>query len=150
MMNFDQGEFRQTAEQGADGTQIERIARSISGEYQAVHCYEILMNEAKSEREKRQIAEIRNDEIRHYRIFSSLYLQLTGQAYTVHQTEMCPNTYPEGLRHAIEDEQNTVDFYLESGDKAQNPQVRSIYYRIAKDEQQHAVWFLYFYTLNKF
>lgn len=150
MMDFGQAEFRQTPEQSADGQMIERLGTSITSEYNAIHCYEVLMNEARTETEKRQIAEIRNDEVRHYHTFSALYHQLTGRTYSAHQTEMCPNTYPEGLRHAIESEQNAVDFYLESGDEAHNPHVRSVYYRIAKDEQQHAVWFLYFYTLNKF
>lgn len=150
MTDYGQTDFRQTPEPASDVQITERLGTAITGEYNAIHCYEMLINEARTEMEKRQIAEIRNDEIRHYQIFSSLYQQLTGRTFPAHQTVMCPNTYPEGLRHAIEDEQNAVDFYLETADEAQNPQVKSTFDRIARDEQQHAVWFLYFYTLNKF
>ncbi|WP_010631161.1 ferritin family protein [Sporolactobacillus vineae] len=142
------GAYR-SAEPGGNDTLIERIKAAISGEYNAVNCYQVLMNQARTAHERRQIGEIRDDEMRHYQALSTLYQQLTGQTFQPQQTEQCPSTYMEGLRHAIEDEQNTVDFYLETGDMAADPQIRSLFYRIAKDEQNHAVWFLYFYTLSR-
>lgn len=140
---------RQTEPAGGDSQaqMLERIRTAIGGEYNAIACYEVLMNQAENEKERHQIAEIREDEIRHYQIFSSVYQQLTGETFRPQQTERCPDTYREGLRHAVEDEQNTVDFYLESGDLSPNPQVQSLFYRISRDEQQHAVWFLYFFSL---
>lgn len=134
---------------GMNGSLIERIKEAITGEYNAITCYEVLMNQARTAHERQRIGEIRNDEMHHFQVFSSLYQQLTGQTFQPHQTEQCPSTYMEGLRHAIEDEQNTVDFYLETGDMATDPQIKSIFYRFAKDEQHHAVWFLYFYTLSR-
>ncbi|WP_100488023.1 ferritin family protein [Sporolactobacillus pectinivorans] len=135
---------------GVNSQLIERLRTAITGEYNAITCYEVLMNQARTGHERQQIGEIRGDEMHHYQVFSALYQQLTGETYQPHQTGTCPNTYLEGLRHAIEDEQNTVDFYLESGDMAPNEQIKSIFYRIAKDEQQHAVWFLYFYSLSRY
>ncbi|RYL88866.1 ferritin-like domain-containing protein [Sporolactobacillus sp. THM7-4] len=135
---------------GTERRTIEAIEQAIDGEYSAIACYEILFNMAVSDKEKKQIAEIRNDEIHHYQMFSSLYQQLTGRTHAPQITGRCPETYREGLQHAIEDEQKTVDFYMETADRAQNRRVRSLFYRAATDEQQHAVWFLYFYTLNKF
>ncbi|TGA97027.1 rubrerythrin family protein [Sporolactobacillus shoreae] len=137
------------ADPGMNGQLIERLRTAITGEYNAIHCYEVLMNQARTDHERRRISEIRGDEMHHFQVFSSLYQQMTGETYQPQQTEACPNTYMEGLRHAIEDEQNTVDFYMETGDMATNEQIKSIFYRIAKDEQNHAVWFLYFYALSR-
>ncbi len=58
------------------------------------------------------------------------------------QSEQCSNTYLEGLQHAFDDEQETVDFYNEIADKARNSNVERIFRRAALDEQNHAVWFL--------
>lgn len=137
------------ADSGGNETLMERIQTAITGEYNAITCYQVLMNQAHTEHERQQIGEIREDEMHHFQVLSSLYQQLTGQTFQPQLTEQCPSTYMEGLRHAIEDEQNTVDFYLETGDMATDPQIRAIFYRFAKDEQHHAVWFLYFYTLNR-
>jgi rubrerythrin len=51
-----------------------------------------------------------------------------------------------GLEFAIQDEQRTVDFYLEIADEATNQQVKEIFRRTAADEQNHAVWFLYYFS----
>ncbi|GAA3314104.1 hypothetical protein GCM10020331_005840 [Ectobacillus funiculus] len=41
----------------------------------------------------------------------------------------------------------TVDFfYLDIADKAQDSYIKKQFRRAATDEQNHAVWFLYFYT----
>ncbi|MGY3415598.1 rubrerythrin [Bacillus mycoides] len=45
-----------------------------------------------------------------------------------------------------QDEQRTVDFYLEIADKTTNQQVKETFRRAAADEQNHAVWFLYYFS----
>lgn len=125
------------------------VAHAINGEYSAIACYGQLMEMAANQKEKERIAEIRNDEIRHYHTFSSIYFALTNQHHSPSITEACPNTYRKGLAAAIEDEQKTVDFYNELADKAVTPYVKEQFRRAAADEQNHAVWFLYFYVMEK-
>lgn len=124
---------------------IRSIAKAINGQYNAVICYEKLSQLAPTEEEKRQIKEIRQDEINHYRKFSQIYIRLTGKQP---QTTVisCPDDYKEGLKFALKDEQETVDFYLDIADKARNPVIKNTFTRAAHDEQNHAVWFLYFWT----
>ncbi|MGQ0518063.1 ferritin-like domain-containing protein, partial [Bacillus sp. D-CC] len=55
--------------------------------------------------------------------------------------EECPNTYLQGLEFAIQDEQKTVDFYLEIADETSDTHLKELLRRIAADEQNHAVWF---------
>ncbi len=51
-------------------------------------------------------------------------------------TEPCPqNYYIEGLQFATEDEQKTVDFYLEIADQSRLSFVKEIFQRAVKDKQ---------------
>lgn len=54
--------------------------------------------------------------------------------------------YLEGLELALQDEQTTVDFYLDIADKTSDQYMKEIFRRAAADEQNHAVWFLYYFS----
>ena len=129
---------------GSDEQTIADLQKAISGEYSAVLCYEALANLAPVQAVREQILEIRKDEIKHYEIFSGLYTHLTGRPPAPEITEPCPAVYRAGLNFAFKDEQETVDFYLEAADRARLPFIQEALRRAAADEQNHAVWFLYF------
>lgn len=125
---------------------IKDIIKAINGEYSAIACYSKLAELASTEEERKQILEIRKDEINHYQTFSQIFVGLTGTQPKPEITETCPASYKGGLQSAIKDEQNTVDFYLDIAEKAQDPYIKKKFKRAAADEQNHAVWFLYYYT----
>ena len=122
------------------------ILKAINGQYSAIACYTKLAEIAPTEEERTQIQEIRKDEINHYQEFCQIYIAITGTKPTPHITETCPANYKDGLQFAFKDEQNTVDFYLDIAEKAQEQYIREKFKRAAADEQNHAVWFLYYYT----
>ncbi|GAJ41208.1 ferritin-like domain-containing protein [Saccharococcus caldoxylosilyticus] len=128
---------------------IRDIEKAINGQYSAIQCYAKLAKMAPTDRERVQILEIRNDEIKHYQRFTQIYVNLTGMQPDVKVTEECPNTYVEGLEYALKDEQKTVDFYLDIADETNNPYIKEVFRRAAADEQNHAVWFLYYFIKNK-
>lgn len=132
------GDYRQTEKLVRD------VEKAINGEYSAIRCYEKLANIATSQREKKQIQEIRKDEQKHFNQFVQLYSSLTGRQPQPKITEECPRTYVRGLEFAFWDEQNTVDFYHEIADETNNPYIKDLFRRAAADEQNHAVWFMYF------
>ncbi|MCO7176163.1 ferritin family protein [Sporolactobacillus kofuensis] len=128
----------------------DRLRYAILLERQSLCCIEVLMSQAKTERERHKIAEIREDEVRHEQHFLALYQELSGNNERPPDVKfVCPSSYLEGLRREIEQQQGAGDFYLKSGDTASEERVKTCFYRIAQDEQQHSVWFLYFYTLYK-
>ncbi|HET7579651.1 MAG TPA: ferritin-like domain-containing protein [Bacillales bacterium] len=129
-----------------DHNLIQNVEKAINGQYSAIQCYSQLAESAPSEEQKKRILEIRQDEVRHYHTFSGIYTNLTGHQPAPKITESCPKDYVRGLKFAVEDEQKTVDFYREIADKTQDPYIQSAFRRAAEDEQNHAVWFLYFYT----
>ena len=123
---------------------IHKLEQAINGEYSAILCYEKLARMAPNETERKQILEIREDEMKHFQVFSQIYINLTGYQPTPKVTETCPDSYKAGLEFALVDEQKTVDFYLETADGAADRSVRKAFRRAAADEQNHAVWFLYY------
>ncbi|MCJ8012858.1 ferritin-like domain-containing protein [Paenibacillus sp. KQZ6P-2] len=119
------------------------LIKAIDGEYSAINCYEQLAKLAPSEDARKRILEIREDEMKHLQFFSQAYTHLTGQTHKPVQTETCAKEYRAGLVASFRDEQETVDFYLSLSDRAQDPNLKNQIRRIAMDEQNHAVWFLY-------
>jgi rubrerythrin len=132
----------------ADATLLNELARAIDGEYSAIACYGRLIQLAPNDEAKTRIEEIRQDEIRHYQTFSRIYFRMSGRQPTPHLSEECPSDYLGGIRFAFHDEQKTVDFYHSSADRAADPEAREAFRRAAFDEQNHAVWFLYFLTVR--
>ena len=80
------------------------LTQAIHGEYSAIQCYEQLAKKAANEEEKKQILEIREDEIKHFKTFSRIYTQLTGKKPVPKVTEPCPRDYCDGLQFALQDE----------------------------------------------
>ncbi|WP_141395201.1 MULTISPECIES: ferritin-like domain-containing protein [Bacillus] len=128
-----------------DSILVSDIQKAINGEYSAVQCYEKLAEMAPTEKERDRILEIRKDEIRHLEEFSRLYLNLTGRQPQPEIGEECAETYTEALEASFIDEQETVDFYLDIADKAKDILIKKAFRRAAADEQNHAVWFLFFF-----
>lgn len=120
------------------------LTKTINSEFTAIHCYEQLASIAPSEEVKNRILEIRKDEIRHFQMFSNIYLSLTGMSPTPELTEQCPTEFINGVIRSFHDKQEAVDFYHEVARK--HSIVRNEYNQAAADEQSHAVWFLFFNT----
>lgn len=128
---------------------IRELEKAINGEYNAINCYEKLANLAPNEKEKSRILEIRQDESKHYQQFDQIYTRLTGRKPQPKISEECPEVYLNGLEFALQDEQTTVDFYMEVADGTSDPTIKEAFRRAAADEQNHALWFLYYFTKNK-
>ncbi|MCT8137053.1 ferritin-like domain-containing protein [Anaerobacillus sp. CMMVII] len=129
---------------------IADITKAINGEYSAIACYQQLARMAPTQEARDQILEIRNDEIRHFQVFSEIYTTLTGGQLTPQITEECPSDYRSGLVTSFKDEQETTDFYLDIAEKLTDPTMKEHFKRASADEQNHAVWFLYFLTHNQY
>jgi rubrerythrin len=128
---------------------ISDIEKALNSEYSAVNCYAKIANLATKDDERNQILEIRQDEMKHFQHFSQIYTSLTGRQPQPKISEPCPDSYLAGLEFALLDEQKTVDFYLEIADDATDPYIKEAFRRAAADEQNHAVWFLYYFIKNK-
>lgn len=127
-----------------DSHLINDIQKAINAEYSAVACYEKLAQMAPTPDERKKILEIQKDEKRHLKEFSKIYSNLTGKQPSYQIMEECPDNYRAGIEFAFKDEQEAVDFYLDISDKAQDNTIKDRFRRAASDEQNHAVWFLFY------
>ena len=123
---------------------VNDIQKAINAEYSAVACYKKLAKMAPTKNEGNRILEIQTDERRDDEEFSRIYENLTGRKPSLQIIEKCPDKYRAGIEFAFKDEQEAVDFYLVIADKAKDPIIKERFRRAAADEQNHAVWFLYF------
>lgn len=131
-----------------DNLLVNDIQKAINAEYSAVGCYEKLAKMAPTNEEKNKIFEIQNDEKRHLEEFSEIYTNLTGRKPSYQIIEECPDEYRAGMEFAFKDEQEAVDFYLDIADQAKEQFIKERFRRTAADEQNHAIWFLYFFQKN--
>nr|WGD89287.1 ferritin family protein [Bacillus subtilis] len=127
-----------------DPVLIRNLQKAINGEFSAIQCYRKLAELAHSDEVRKQIEEIRRDEIRHLREFSTLYGSITSKHIMPKQTEECPDNFTRGLDAAFKDKQETVDFYLRAAEETSNLKAKGVFTRARRDEQNHAVWFLYY------
>ena len=125
---------------------VSDIEKAIDGEYSAIVCYAKIAEMAPTDKIRDQILEIRNDEIKHFHTFGQIYVNLTGMQPQPKIIEECPDTFVKGVEFALQDEQKTVDFYMDIMDETSDPSIKEAFRRAAADEQHHAVWFLYFLT----
>jgi rubrerythrin len=128
---------------------VRDLEKAINGEYSAINCYAKLAQLTSNANERERILEIRKDEIKHFHLFGQIYTSLTGKQPQPKIIETCPDLYVDGLEFALQDEQKTVDFYLEVADETTNSSIKEAFQRSAADEQNHAVWFLYFFSKSK-
>lgn len=138
LSNYNQGR------RAAEARLVQDLITSMNGEYSAITCYEKLATLSPTEEIRKQILEIRQDEIRHFQQFAHVYTCLTGCLPAPQLTEACATEYKAGVLAAFKDEQNTVDYYLKVSDHVQDKYVKELFRRTAADEQNHAVWFLSF------
>ncbi|WP_433745856.1 ferritin family protein [Falsibacillus pallidus] len=124
------------------------IQKAINAEYSAIACYAKIAGMAPTQQEKNKILEIQKDEKRHLEEFTQIFIKLTGKKPSYQIIEECPSTYKAGIEFAFKDEQEAVDSYLDIADKVQDPAIKDRFRRAASDEQNHAVWFLYFLQKN--
>lgn len=128
---------------------LEKLEKAIDKEHTAIHCYDKMANNAPSHQEKQRILEIRQDELNHFDQFSYIYESYTGKRHNPKLVEECHDDYADMLKVAFENEQEAVDDYLEMSDLPLQSHIRRAFRRAAADEQNHAVWFLAFFTERK-
>lgn len=127
-------------------TLLTYLTTAINGEFTAIHFYEELAKLAPNEETERRILEIRQDEMRHFEAFAHAYMSLTGLPPSPEITADMPTSFKAGVRHSFLDEQETTEFYHRAARESQIAYVSHLFNTASMDEQNHAVWFLYFLT----
>lgn len=124
---------------------------SVQGEPNRELFYDELIKYAPSDAQRNIIISIRDDERLHMKIFRQIYLSLTGEQITGISNEEYkqPNSFVEGIQHALFGELTAVEKYREIWTQLPQGQHKDNVMGIIIDKLKHASIYNYFYTLNK-
>ncbi|MBL0386144.1 ferritin-like domain-containing protein [Tumebacillus sp. ITR2] len=123
---------------------LQMTARAIYNERQAQLNYRALYALAPTPFQKKMIQHALNDEIKHERMFTSIYQTLTGHAPQVpHPQHATVTTYAEGVRASFEDELEAAEMYRTMYLNTKLPWLRDRLFEIMTDEMEHAQRFTY-------
>lgn len=126
------------------------IEQALGGETEDRIFYGYLIENAPSDEDARIIDGIRQDEMKHYKLFQQLYYELTGEMAPKSNEEQFekPKSYCDGLRHAILDEQSAVSRYRQILYAMQARVHINVLTEIITDEIRHGSLFNYLYSKN--
>lgn len=126
------------------------IQDAVKGENEDQMFYNYLINEAPSDEDKKIIMGIRNDEMKHYRMFRQLYYELTGNTLPESQDTAFEKTasYCEGLKKALLGEQNAVRKYRSILFAMKHRRHINMVTEIITDELRHLGLYNFLYAKN--
>ncbi len=127
------------------------IENALKGETEDKLFYQYLISVAKDPEDKKIIAGIRDDEMKHYQLFRQLYQELTGNVPEAVQDTAFekPASYCAGLRKALMGEQNAVTFYRRILYAMKDRRHINIMTEIITDELRHLGLYNFLYAKNK-
>ena len=127
----------------------EELVNAMQGEAEDKLFYERLMRMAPTREEADIIKQIRTDEIKHYEAFEDLYRRMTGRNPRVPETDKPTfRTYMEGVELAFFDELEAYEHYRDLYLSTQNPRIRDIFLDAFTDENEHAQYMHWIYSLH--
>lgn len=117
---------------------LSNLKEAINDEASAIRFYKELIDIAPDERQRSSIKHAHDDEIKHFRMFSSLYRRLTGQDAAVHVKETDFADYKEGIHLAFDRELEAAELYRDMILASLNREVHDIFFEAMTDEMEHA------------
>lgn len=126
------------------------IQKALAGETRDKIFYEYLINIAPDEQDKNIIKSIRDDEMRHFKLFRMIYQEITGCDPMPLDSEefVKPENYLAGIEEAIIDEVTAAKNYRQIYVCLRGRKYRDILFSIITDELRHASLYNYLYTKN--
>lgn len=121
---------------------ISLIRQSVEDEKEDERFYNILINQAQTEKDKNIIKSIRDDEIKHNQILRNLYYEFTGQMLPVNNLFNGTNDsmdYQSNLEKALFGELNAVSKYRKILGTMPNGNSYTLLMSIMTDELRHAI-----------
>lgn len=133
---------------------IEQIKDYIADENEDAMFYDKLINLAPNEEQKKIIANIRDDEKIHVKIFRKIFTELTGVVLPITNQTMKTGentniTYMEGLKTALFGELDAIKKYRETMAYMPNKELYDMLMYVLTDEIRHADKYNYLIAMNK-
>lgn len=132
------------------GEALYLVKLAVQGEKEDELFYDYLISEAPTNEEKDIIASIRDDEIKHNKLFTEIYQYFTNQNITAPSTVdfAKPASYIDGIKKAKFGELAAVERYRNIHAGFSSDYFRDIVFEILTDELKHAHKYDYILYLN--
>ncbi|AGK97004.1 ferritin-like domain-containing protein [Clostridium pasteurianum] len=127
------------------------IEGAVAGEREDELFYDYLINAAPTQEAKNIIASIRDDEIKHNKMFRKIYTELTGKVLPPTQDMAFekPPSYCDGIKRALQGELGAVQRYRRILFALQNRVHINMLTEIITDEIRHANLYNFLFTLGR-
>jgi rubrerythrin len=129
---------------------LKLVKGAVQGEKEDEIFYNYLISKAPTEEEKRIISDIRDDEIKHNKMFREIYTYFTGEELpkaTQGKMEE-PKSYLDGVRKALFGELSAMERYRIIRAGLPNRYYRDMVFEILTDEMKHADKYNYILNMN--
>lgn len=111
--------------------------------------YQYMSKQAPTSEQKAIINSIRDDEIKHFKMFRLIYQEITCEQPTPKEKEFVqPENYCAGIKQAIFGELGAVELYRKIMFGLCTERHRDMLFEIISDEMKHAVKWTFLYTEN--
>lgn len=117
---------------------IRDLQMGLEGEAAAIEMYAQLMEMAPTPEQRQHIRHAYEDERKHFRIFSDLYLHLTGRMPSISEPMVKVEDYKQGIAQAFNDELEAAELYRGMLLNTYDPAIRDAMFEIMTDEMEHA------------
>ncbi len=119
---------------------LQLIGNALGGERSDEQFYSYLVSVAPTEEARKLISSIRDDEIKHNKMFRTVYYQLTGKILPYGEEEpfVQPQSYCEGLKRALLGELSAVERYRQILFAMENRVYINMVTEIITDELRHS------------
>ena len=130
---------------------LKLITEALSGETEDKLFYNYLLSVAPSQEDKDIICGIRNDEMKHFKLFRQIYFELTCQMPPQPRQEEFkkPSSYCQGIKRAILGELAAVEKYRKILFAMQDRRHINMLTEIITDELRHASLYNLLYSKNE-
>jgi len=126
---------------------VENLQKAINGEASAIQFYgELLQLNEKDEMAYDNIKHAYDDENKHFKAFTALYVKLTGKQPQINPKPTKFNTMTDAYRFAFFDELEAADLYKEMYLLTPYMNIRDIFFMAKSDEMEHALRFNFLYN----
>lgn len=114
------------------------LEKALAGEKEAIEFYGTLESIAPNDEARRQVDKARQDEMKHFRMFSELYVRLTGRQPVVPKPVFETPDFSSGVYKSFNDELDAMDLYRDMMLSTNNLVIRDIMFEAMTDEMEHA------------
>ncbi|MDF2504886.1 ferritin-like domain-containing protein [Clostridium sp.] len=127
------------------------IEEAVTGEREDELFYDYLISAAPTQEAKNIIGGIRDNEIKHNKLFRKIYTDLTGKVLPVNQNVNFerPSSYCDGIKKALQGELAAVQRYRRILFALQNRVHINMLTEIITDEIRHANLYNFLFTLGR-